>query len=64
MPLYKHNLTGKLEELSEDVVAVFPNGTFELIEPESAAEARERERLEALANKVDLELDDDEQENN
>lgn len=57
MPLYRTR-NGDLVSRSADYVAVFPDGSFTKIDDESPAEARERERLEALENKVDIENTD------
>jgi hypothetical protein len=59
MPVYRHTVTGGEEELSEDYVSAFPSTTFEKIADEGPNEKRERELLEAIENKVDVEEDDE-----
>ena len=61
MPLYKHSVTGLVQEMTRDAASVFAEGVLEEISPESAAEERERQRMEALAEKIDLEFEDDSQ---
>lgn len=62
MPLYKNNLTGLYEDMSEQTASAYDYGVFEMIAEESGSEEAARLKLEALENKVDLELPGDKSE--
>lgn len=59
MPIFRHSVTGAEAELTSDYVAAFAAGTWEQVADEGPNEARARELREALDNKVEVVLDDE-----
>lgn len=58
MPVFKHSETGQEAELTSDYVSVFPEGTWTKVADEGPNEKADRELREAIANKVEIEVDE------
>ena len=63
MPLYKHSVTGKLQDMSTQQASAYADGVLVLVSEESDSERAWRLRQEAIEearrNKIEIEYDDD-----